>query len=120
LPQLHKAVTENRKSDNPVILGFRGGQDDGSHCGSRCGRSGALPDCLAQERLHRTSDREIWLTLDRWAKSATHLRFDKLELLEQLAVLTPRPCLNLIPCPGVLAPRKPVFGASRRKGPSEL
>jgi type IV secretory pathway TraG/TraD family ATPase VirD4 len=24
LPQLHKAVTENRKSNNPVILGFQG------------------------------------------------------------------------------------------------
>jgi type IV secretory pathway TraG/TraD family ATPase VirD4 len=24
LPQLHKTVTENRKSNNPVILGFQG------------------------------------------------------------------------------------------------
>jgi type IV secretory pathway TraG/TraD family ATPase VirD4 len=24
LPQLHTAVTENRKSNNPVVLGFQG------------------------------------------------------------------------------------------------
>jgi hypothetical protein len=33
---------------------------------------------------------EIWLTLrHRWADGTTHLRFDPLELLERLAVLTP-------------------------------
>lgn len=36
---------------------------------------------------------------------ATHLRFDPLELLERLAVLTPRPRVNLILYYGVLAPR---------------
>ena len=35
----------------------------------------------------------------------THLRFDPLELLEWLAVLTPRPRVNLILYYGVLAPR---------------
>jgi hypothetical protein len=61
---------------------------------------------LAQERLHRTSTGEIWLTLrHRWADGTTHLRFDPLELLERLAVLTPRPRVNLILYYGVLAPR---------------
>jgi hypothetical protein len=66
----------------------------------------ALRPPLAQERLHRTRDGEIWLTLrHRWADGTTHLRFDPLELLERLAVLTPRPRVNLILYYGVLAPR---------------
>jgi Putative transposase len=52
------------------------------------------------------SEGEIWLTLrHRWADGTTHLRFDPLELLERLAVLTPRPRANLILYYGVLAPR---------------
>jgi hypothetical protein len=66
----------------------------------------ALRPPLAQNRLHRTSDCEIWLTLrHRWADGTTHLRFDPLELLERLAVLTPRPRVNLILYYGILAPR---------------
>jgi hypothetical protein len=41
----------------------------------------------------------------------THLRFDPLELLERLAVLTPRPRVNLVLYYGVLAPRAPWRGA---------
>ncbi|MCA1651714.1 MAG: transposase [Acidobacteria bacterium] len=68
----------------------------------------ALRPPLAQERLHRTSEGEIWLTLrHRWADGTTHLRFDPLELLERLAALTPRPRVNLILYYGVLAPRAP-------------
>ena len=49
---------------------------------------------------------EIWLSLrHRWTDGTTHLRFDPLELLERLAVLTPRPRVNLILYYGVLAPR---------------
>jgi Putative transposase len=72
----------------------------------------ALRPPLAQERLHRTSDGEIWLTLrHRWADGTTHLRFDPLELLERLAVLTPRPRVNLVLYYGVLALRAPWRGA---------
>jgi hypothetical protein len=68
----------------------------------------ALRPPLAQERLHRTSEGEIWLMLrHRWADGTSHLRFDPLELLERLAVLTPRPRVNLILYYGVLAPRAP-------------
>ena len=66
----------------------------------------ALRPPLAQDRLHVTGEGEIWLTLrHRWADGTTHLRFDPLELLERLAVLTPRPRVNLILYYGVLAPR---------------
>lgn len=69
---------------------------------------GWLRPPLAQERLHRTSDGEIWLTLrHRWADGTTRLRFDPLELLERLVALTPRPRVNLILYYGVLAPRAP-------------
>jgi hypothetical protein len=78
----------------------------------------ALRPPLAQERLHRTSDGEIWLTLrHRWADGTTHLRFDPLELLERLAVLTPRPRVNLILYYGVLAPRA-AWRAALVPGPS--
>ena len=66
----------------------------------------ALRPPLAQDRLHVIGEGEIWLTLrHRWADGTTHLRFDPLELLERLAVLTPRPRVNLILYYGVLAPR---------------
>jgi hypothetical protein len=69
----------------------------------------------AQERLHRTSDGEIWLTLrHRWADGTTRLRFDPLQLLERLAVLTPRPWVNLILYCGVLSPTR---GVARGGGP---
>jgi hypothetical protein len=74
----------------------------------------ALRPPLAQDRLHRTREGEIWLTLrHRWADGTTHLRFDPLELLERLAVLTPRPRVNLILYYGVLAPRARVAGRPR-------
>jgi hypothetical protein len=57
----------------------------------------ALRPPLAQDRLHASTDGKIWLRLRRqWADGTTHLRFDPLELLERLAVLTPRPRVNLI------------------------
>ena len=66
----------------------------------------ALRPPLAQDRLHVIGEGEIWLTLrHRWADGTTHLRFDPLELLERLAVLTPRPRVTLILYDGVLAPR---------------
>jgi hypothetical protein len=72
----------------------------------------ALRPPLAQERLHRTSDGEIWLTLrHRWADGTTHLCFDPLELLERLAVLTSRPRVNLILYYGILPPRAAWRGA---------
>jgi hypothetical protein len=75
---------------------------------------------LAQERLLRTGDGEIWLALrHRWADGTTHLRFDPLELLERLAVLTPRPRVNLILYYGVLAPRAP-RPVAVRAGPGDL
>jgi hypothetical protein len=66
----------------------------------------ALRPPLAQDRLHLSADGEIWLTLrHRWSDGTTHLRFEPLELLERLAVVTPRPRVNLILYYGVLAPR---------------
>jgi hypothetical protein len=68
--------------------------------------SGRVAPPLAQERLHVSAEGTIWLTLRRrWADGTTHLRFDPLELLERLAVLTPRPRVNLMLYYGVLAPR---------------
>jgi len=80
----------------------------------------ALRPPLAQERLHRTRDGEIWLTLrHRWADGTTHLRFDPLELLERLAVLTPRPRVNLVLYYGVLAPLPCGAGRSFRRSQTE-
>ena len=86
----------------------------------------ALRPPLAQERLRVSAEGTIWLTLrHRWADETTHLRFDPLELLERLAVLTPRPRVNLILYYGVLAPRAAwraalVAGTSQRVDTSHV
>lgn len=43
----------------------------------------------------------------RWSDGTTHLRVDPIVLLERLAVLIPRPRINLLLYYGVLAPRAP-------------
>jgi hypothetical protein len=49
-----------------------------------------------------------------WSDGTTHLLFDPLELLERLAVLIPRPRINLILYHGVLGPRAVwPFGAAQ-------
>ena len=61
---------------------------------------------VAQDRLRLTADGQVQLALKRpWSDGTTHLVFDPVELLERLAVLTPRPRINLIPYHGGLAPR---------------
>jgi hypothetical protein len=75
---------------------------------STCQRLICPIDMLVLRLMNRgqPGEGEIWLTLrHRWADGTTHLRFDPLELLERLAVLTPRPRVNLILYYGVLAPR---------------
>ena len=39
-----------------------------------------------------------------WRDGTTHLRFEPLTLLERLAALTPRPRINVVLYPGILAP----------------
>jgi hypothetical protein len=61
---------------------------------------------LAQERLRRTADGHIVVTLkSRWRDGTTHLVFEPVEFLEKLAALVPRPRLNLVIYHGVLAPQ---------------
>jgi Putative transposase/Transposase zinc-binding domain len=63
---------------------------------------------LAQARLRVGAEGQVWLTLrHRWADGTTHLRFDHVALLERLAVLVPRPRINLVLYYGVLGPRAP-------------
>jgi len=66
----------------------------------------ALRPPVACEQLHRTAEGDILLALRHpWSDGTTHLLFGPLELLERLAVLIPRPRVNLILYHGVLAPR---------------
>lgn len=66
----------------------------------------ALRPPLAEDRLKVDGEGAVWLTLrHRWSDGTTHLKFEPLELLERLAVLTPRPRINLVLYYGVLAPR---------------
>ena len=66
----------------------------------------ALRPPIARDRLHRTAEGDILLALRHpWSDGTTHLLFGPLELLERLAVLIPRPRVNLILYHGVLAPR---------------
>jgi hypothetical protein len=60
---------------------------------------------IAQERLSRTADGRILLTLKaEWTDGTTALLFEPVELLERLAALTPRPRINLVLHHGVFAP----------------
>jgi hypothetical protein len=66
----------------------------------------ALRPPIAQDRLHLTSESQVVLQLRHpWSDGTTHLVFDPVELLERLAVLIPRPRINLILYHGVLGPR---------------
>ena len=66
----------------------------------------ALRPPVAQDRLSVTADRQVRLELKHpWSDGTTHLLFDPVELVARLAVLTPRPRINLILYHGVLAPR---------------
>jgi hypothetical protein len=61
---------------------------------------------VAQERLHLTDDGQVRLELRHpWRDGTTALVFDPVEFLGRLAVLVPRPRINLLLYYGVLGPR---------------
>jgi hypothetical protein len=58
---------------------------------------------IAQARLGVDAERQVWITLRHpWADGTTHLRFEPVALVERLAVLIPRPRINLMLYYGVL------------------
>jgi hypothetical protein len=66
----------------------------------------ALRPPVATERLSVTGDGQVRLQLrQRWADGTTHLEFSPVEFLGRLAVLVPRPRINLVLYHGVLGPR---------------
>jgi hypothetical protein len=66
----------------------------------------ALRPPVAGDRLRLTDDGQVQLQLrHRWADGTTHVVFDPVEFLARMAVLVPRPRINLILYHGVLAPR---------------
>ena len=66
----------------------------------------ALRPPLTQERLHLTAERQVRLELRQpWRDGTTDVVFDPVEFLGRLAVLVPRPRINLILYHGVLGPR---------------
>jgi hypothetical protein len=66
----------------------------------------ALRPPVAGARLQQTADGQVVLQLrHRWADGTTHLAFAPAAFLERLAVLVPRPHVNLVLYHGVLAPR---------------
>lgn len=66
----------------------------------------ALRPPLAGNRLHRTGADDIALEFRRpWSDGTTHLVFAPVAFLARLAVLVPRPRVNLVRYYGVLAPR---------------
>ena len=61
---------------------------------------------VAGERLSLTSAGQVLLQFRQpWRDGTTHLAFDPVEFLGRLAVLVPRPWINLLLYHGVLAPR---------------
>jgi len=66
----------------------------------------ALRPPVAGERLGVTGDGRVRLRLRRrWADGTTHLEWEAVDFLGRLAVLVPRPRINLLLYHGVLAPR---------------
>lgn len=64
----------------------------------------ALRPPVAEERLRVTRDRQVVLRLrHRWSDGTTYVVFEPTEFLERLAVITPRPRINLLLYCGVLA-----------------
>jgi hypothetical protein len=67
---------------------------------------------IADARLRLDAEGHVWITLrHQWADGTTHLRFAPVALLERLAVLIPRPRINLVLYYGLLAPRAPCRAA---------
>jgi hypothetical protein len=61
---------------------------------------------VADARLRVDANGHVWITLRHpWADGTTHLRFEPVAFLARLAVLVPRPRINLVLYYGVLAPR---------------
>ena len=78
--------------------------------GSAIGSSGvcryALRPPVTQERIHVTDEGQVRLQLRQpWRDGTTDVVFDPVEFLGRLAVLVPRPRINLILYHGVLGPR---------------
>ena len=66
----------------------------------------ALRPPVAQGRLHLTEDGHVQLRFrNPWQDGTTGVVFDPIEFLGRLAVLVPRPRINLVLYHGVLAPR---------------
>jgi hypothetical protein len=66
----------------------------------------ALRPPVTQERLHMTAEGRVRLQLRQpWRDGTTAVVFDPVEFLGRLAVLVPRPRINLILYHGVLGPR---------------
>jgi len=80
----------------------------------------ALRPPVAGDRLRVTDAGQVRLALrHRWTDGTTHVSFAPVELLGRLAVLVPRPRINLILYHGVLGPRAAWRSAVvRRESPS--
>jgi hypothetical protein len=65
-----------------------------------------LRPAVVSERLHRCDDGQVLWRLPRpWRDGTTHMRFDPCDFLARLAVLVPRPRVNLLFYHGVLGAR---------------
>ena len=73
---------------------------------------------VAEERVHLTAEVQVRLAFRRpWRDGTTALVFEPVEFLGRLAVLVPRPRINLVLYHGVLAPRAAWRAAVVRQRP---
>jgi hypothetical protein len=80
----------------------------------------ALRSPVTQERLHLTDEGQVRLELRQpWRDGTTDIVFDPVELLGRLAVLVPRPRINLLLYHGVLGARAAWRAEVIRHDPSE-
>ena len=91
--------------------------------GARSRRDESRPP-VTETRLHLTSEGQVRLELRQpWRDGTTDVVFDPVEFLERLAVLVPRPRINLILYHGVLGPGRPgglTWAGARRQGKAAM
>jgi hypothetical protein len=96
------AAPEAWEDESPVLAGLaaasvQGTVATGRQRGVRIRRVGNPPETVETPEPGRCHDR--------WADGTTHLVLDPVEFLSRLAVLVPRPQINLVLYHGVLGPR---------------
>jgi len=75
--------------------------------------------CRTHERLQETSGgRLVYRMKTPWRSGQTHVVMERIELIEKLAALVPRPRYHIVHYYGVFCPRREMEKGDRSRSPS--